>query len=247
MIGWHWSAHGQLNPIVSKRRSHEVCNELGVHDERDKEEDTTRPSSDTDHTLRQILEELRAMRQERAEDRQEVRQLRQECYDLRAVIAQQQRFTEQLDARDRECNLVVTGVPDGQESLAGMTNDMDKCKHILEIVEASDIKIAVSRLGVFDQDSARPILVRTSCRAERDRVLEKTKKLKDAGEPFKGIYIKKDVHPSVRREWSRLREAEKAEREKPINQGCDIRFDTKRRELLRNGVVIDSWRPQYFQ
>ena len=25
LIGWHWSAHGQLNPIFWKRRSHEVC------------------------------------------------------------------------------------------------------------------------------------------------------------------------------------------------------------------------------
>ena len=144
---------------------------------------------------------------------------------------------EELDARDRECNLSVTGVPDGQESLAGMTNDMDKCKHVLEIVEASDIKIDASRLGAFDQDRARTILVRTSYRAERDRVLEKTKKLKDAGEPFKDIYIKKDVHPSVRREWSRLREAEKAECEKPNNQGCDIRFDTKRR---RSSCIMES-------
>ena len=159
----------RMSPQQMRKTLTEYAHELEVHDERDKEEDTTRPSSDTDHTLHQILKELRAMRQERAEDQQEVRQLRQECYDLRAVIAQQQRFTEQLDARDRECNLIVTGVPDGQESLAGMTNDMDKCKHILEIVEASDIKIAVSRLGAFDQDRARPILVKTSCRAERDR------------------------------------------------------------------------------
>ena len=25
LIGWHWSAHGHLNPIFWKRRSHEVC------------------------------------------------------------------------------------------------------------------------------------------------------------------------------------------------------------------------------
>ena len=45
------------------------------------------------------------------------------------------------------------------------------------------------------------------------------------------VYVKKDVHPLVRKELSRLREVEKRERDKPENQGRNVRYDYKERKV----------------
>ena len=79
----------------------------------------------------------------------------------------------------------------------------------------------------------------------RSRILANAKNLKTAGEKFSRIYVKKDVHPGVRKEWQRLREAEAKEKERPENAGCDIRLDTRQRKLYRDGEVIDTWNPQF--
>ena len=91
----------------------------------------------------------------------------------------------------------------------------------------------------------RPMLVTLDSRIERDRILEKKTNLKKK-ENLKLIYVKKDLHPNVRNEWRRLFEAEKKEKERPENVGVEIRFDTRKRELLRDGIVIDSWKPTPF-
>ena len=61
------------------------------------------------------------------------------------------------------------------------------------------------------------------------------------------IYVKKDLHPATRKEWKRLRDVVAAEKAKPVNQGCAITLDYKSRQVTRDGVVIDKWRPTYFQ
>lgn len=58
---------------------------------------------------------------------------------------------------------------------------------------------------------------------------------------------KKDVHPGVRKEWKRLREAEEREKERPENVGCVIRLDTRQRKLYRDNNVMDCWDPQFFK
>ena len=80
----------------------------------------------------------------------------------------------------------------------------------------------------------------------RGGILDQAKNLKTRSEPYSKIYVKKDVHPSVRKEWQRLRDAEKTERDRPENVGCVVRLDTRERKLYRDGCVIDSWRPQSF-
>ena len=79
----------------------------------------------------------------------------------------------------------------------------------------------------------------------RSRILNNAKNLKSAGESYSRIYIKKDVHPGVRKEWERLREAEKREKERPESVGCEVKLDTRERKLYRDGVVIDGWNPQF--
>ena len=92
----------------------------------------------------------------------------------------------------------------------------------------------------------RPVLVTMATRDAKFKVLESANKLKDAGDLYNRIYMKKDVHPSVREEWKRLRSVEAAEKERPENVGCIICLDTRERKVYRDDVVIDTWNPQFF-
>ncbi|KAG0730190.1 Craniofacial development protein 2 [Chionoecetes opilio] len=90
----------------------------------------------------------------------------------------------------------------------------------------------------------RPILLMLQDETQRQYILEQAKKLKTAGEAFNKIYVKKDIHPAMRKEWKRLHDAERTEKERAGNVGCVIHFNTRERKLYRDGVVIDSWNLQ---
>ena len=102
------------------------------------------------------------------------------------------------------------------------------------------------RLGTYTGDKRRPILVEVDCKEARDRILDKAARLKQFGEDFRRIFVKKDIHPSIRSEWRRLHEAERREKERPENAGCVIRLDARERKLFRDNVVIDEWKLQGF-
>ncbi len=163
------------------------------------------------------------------------------------ILAKQQRYLEILDRKERENNLIVTGVPDENESLDGATTEEDKLKKIWSEVGVRVEMHSHRRLGRRDDgNSRRAILVTLAGKSIRDRILETTNQLKNAGEAYKKIFIKKDVHPSIRKEWKRLYDAERAEKERPENAGCVVRLDARERKLYRDGVVIDSWNLQSF-
>ena len=163
------------------------------------------------------------------------------------ILMKQQLYLEGVDRKERETNLIVLGVPEEGVAVDGAESDNDKLDKIWEKVNDESTRVFAKRLGnVAQHGRKRPILVRVRTRVDRDSVLSKAKDLKEAGETFKTIYIKKDVHPAVRKEWARLREAEKLEKEKPENQGITIPLDTRERKLYKDDVVIDSWTPHPF-
>ena len=55
-----------------------------------------------------------------------VEELQQQVNTQSAIIAKQQRYLESLDRKERECNLIVMGVPEEHEALDGATTDQDK-------------------------------------------------------------------------------------------------------------------------
>lgn len=209
-----------------------------------------------------VTEKLDALAKELAEVKQalaspnsainkKLADLQQQVNTQAEVIAKQQRFLEGLDKKERECNLVVLGVPDTNESLDGATIDVDKVKKVWCTAGASSEVVSVRRLGRADAAGgsrrSRPILVTVASRKDRDAVLDKAKNLKQcSNEAFKKVYIKKDVHPSVRAEWKRLHEAERTEKARPENVGCNIVLNFRERQLLKDGVVIDRWSLQGF-
>ena len=203
--------------------------------------------------LTDILGEMRLMRQEQKVDRDRVNKSLADQNDkvvkLTAVVAQQQRFCEGLDAKFRETNVIIMGLPDSGKAFDGKTDDSDKIKLIFSAMGIGDLNTENLRLGPAGPDKCRPILVKTASKLVRDNLLANAKKLKEKenGVPenqkvgYESVYVKKDIHPSVRREWKRLRDVETSEKAKPANQGADIKLDPKTRTILRDGVVIDKW------
>ena len=163
------------------------------------------------------------------------------------IIARQQSFLESVDRRERETRLVVFGVPDEGENLEGATTEEGKLQKVLRQIDVAPNIESITRL-VRDGGGGRkrPMLVKLSSRAARDKVLSKTGKLKDAGELYSRIYVKKDVHPSIRKGWKRLREVESTEKARPENVGCVVRLDARERKVYLDNVVIDNWNPAPF-
>ncbi len=169
------------------------------------------------------------------------------------IIAKQQQYLEYLDRKEREGNIVILGVPEEQESLEGAVTDGEKLDKIWTVVGVGGVAGVHRRLGGgLNQASggarqrARPILLTLADKNQRATILTNANRLKTAGDNYRQIYIKKDVHPSVRKEWRRLREVEAAEKAKPENVGCSIRLDPRERKVYKDNTVIDTWNAQFF-
>ena len=89
--------------------------------------------------------------------------------------------------------------------MEGATNDEDKCGRVLQALGVPEVPVTLQRLGTEVQGRQRPILARTPNKRARDFVLQNTRALKDAGPTYMRVYVKKDIHPAIRREWKRLK------------------------------------------
>ena len=158
-----------------------------------------------------------------------------------------QGMLESTDARFRATHLIIYGVPENEDTLGD--NDKDRVIKIIEKTKAlngpvGDIKI--KRLGVLSETQSWPraLHVTLTNHEQQVKILENAKNLKDESGCAK-VYIRKDTHPTVRREQNRLRKREKEEKGKSENTNCTIRYDYKRRVLLRNNQVIDRFCPSF--
>jgi hypothetical protein len=76
----------------------------------------------------------------------------------------------------------------------------------------------------------------------RKNVIESAKKLsKSNDELMKTVFIKKDTHPAIRKEYARLHKVEKEEKDKPENQGRAVYFEKETRSIKVDDVVIDKF------
>lgn len=200
-----------------------------------------------------LLDELRFLREEMAEMKklkQEVAHLSDGLEKAYKIIHNQQLFLEKLDSKERRCNLVMTGLLEDPDEIG--ETDKEKVVKVLEAVSYPDAvqteNWEMKRLlvGRENEHRKRPLLITVENQEKRDGVLRVAKSLKNVRGSLSTIYIKKDLHPAVRKEYARLRTREREEREKPVNVGANITYDRKDRVLLRDGVVIDRYQPQFF-
>ena len=188
----------------------------------------------------EVAELRRALTSPDSAINKQVQDLRAQVDRQQDIIASQQRFLEDMDRKARECNLVLLGIPDGQESLDGATTDETKIRKVWEKIGSSTGVRTSRRLGK-PGGRPRPILITVASREDRDTVLDRAKTLKEAGDTYRRVYIKKDTHPAVRERWNRLKNAEKTEKGKPENNGCNIYINFKERQLYKDGEVIDKF------
>ncbi|ELU13086.1 hypothetical protein CAPTEDRAFT_185035 [Capitella teleta] len=147
------------------------------------------------------------------------------------MIKEHQIFMEKIDAKDREKNLVVTGVPEGTY-LDAKTDEkkLERVVEKLDHIEPSGAIIRLKHLGVQAPDKNRLIL----CILESVDVRNKmVKAARNAS--LGGIRMKKDAHPAVRTEWRRLFEIKEAEEKKPENAEKRIRIDLRKCQVICDG------------
>ena len=154
-------------------------------------------------------------------------------------------------------NLVVTGIPEPRQGANPIETDRNAIDAVLAAAGCPGIAPAkVSRLGkrrVVDATNEnarpprpRPIMVSLDTAADTRQVMDNCKKLAEV-EAYKKVYIKRDTHPLIRKEWGRLRSLVKTEKEAPINQGCEIKLDYKNKVVTRDGTIIARFQSPFPQ
>ena len=172
---------------------------------------------------------------------EEVKELKETVELQSKTVHQQQVFLEHLANKDRANNLIITGIPEGD-------NDEDSVSDVITaILPREDIKVnqhfQIKRIG--DDQTARkprPLLLQFNkdVPEKRKKLLQNNKKLKDV-ENYDRVYIKPDQHPIFRKEHNRLRSVAYNERKKAENQGCNIVYKAKEGVVTKDDIVIDRF------
>ena len=173
---------------------------------------------------------------------------------IKATVAAQQKTLEDLQQDKRAKNLIITGVPEpeGNSIPDARKKDDSTIESLFTAVGCPGVCASrVTRLGKprnptpsNDNPNAepmppppRPLLVTLNSIVDVRAVTSNGHKLKDNND-FNRVYIKKDEHPLVRKEWNRLRAFARTEKAAPINVACNIRVDYKKKAVTRDGEPI---------
>ena len=174
----------------------------------------------------------------------EVSTLRDEVRQQAGALQQQQSYLEKLDMKERGKNMIIVGIP--EDTFLEKEEDSDKVHAILNMVDGIDSSqlTTIKRIGPETEDKVRPVLVSFTSMELRNKVVTAFRNLNHPS--LEGVRLKKDTHPAARREWQRLFEVKETEQKKPENIGHTISVDMKKRQVLRDDEVIDTWKPSFF-
>ena len=153
------------------------------------------------------------------------------------TIKHQQTFLERVDQKERACNLIILGVPEGANDDQEVEDTLTK----LDPAVADEIK-SVRRIGQQDPAKVRPLMVTVSKNEIRNNLVDTARGNQTLGR----VKVKRDSHPAVRAEWKRLFDLVTSEEAKPGNVGRNIRVDIKKKQVLCDDLVIDSWKTNFF-
>lgn len=142
---------------------------------------------------------------------------------------------------------MVLVIPVEGESLDDAVADTDKPEKEWEKLGVAGVECQHKRQGAHAEGGRhnRPLHLTIPQKDKQSRIFVNAKILQTIGEKFSRIFVKKGVHPGVRKEWQRLREVEVKEKERPEIAGCYIKLDTLQRKVYRHSKVIDTWNPQF--
>ena len=128
------------------------------------------------------------------------------------VIINMQSSLNSIDSASREKNVIISGLPETDLNSNGKTLSTDKQKmsFIAENINAGfnyhDIKnFTLTRIGQPNANKPRILKVKLGNKANRDKLIQASSRLKNLGEPWKKVFINYDNHPVYQRERNRLR------------------------------------------
>ena len=212
--------------------------------------------------LQDILAEVKNNSRERETMREEIKSLKADLINkvtkleetvqsLQQTAMHHQIYIEKMEHAKRSKNIFLTGIPESGQGDHDENHDRSKCEDIFSIVNASPEDIVnIKRLGRRSNETnahrPRPILVEVGSQSIRDDICKNSKELKVAGDAYKRVFLKKDMHPLVRKEFKRLQEVRRKEQDKPENIGRRITYDAKRRAVLCDDQIIDRFQPVPF-
>ena len=160
---------------------------------------------------------------------------------LKNVVVKQQMSITQMDGDKRQKNVIVRGLPENDiiENEDIYHNDIDKVKNLLSKIDvALPNGSQVERLGKQSVNYNRVTKIILNDKSERDNILENAKKLKHVEDPWKNIYLKKDLHPAILEEDKRLNKKKKDLKKEQVNNGKEVIIE--RGKLKVDGIIVDQ-------
>ena len=209
-----------------------------------------------------LKRELKSIREDLSQNREKTEVLEKKVSDLSIenvtlgkTIQHQQKFMESLDYEQRKSNVIITGVSEiddlpGVEG-AMLTSDEEKIQHVFKLIGQEGVHIAsMTRLGkpppnMGSRTRSRPIKLTLQAQAQRRNILQASRTLNSAAEPFSRIYMKRDMHPDLSKEFRRLRDVERTERANPENEGRTVRYDHTTRTVMVDDQIIDRFQAPF--
>ena len=165
---------------------------------------------------------------------------------LTNTMINMQRSLNSIDSQKRSCNLIISGLTEGQLTAENVTveSDLEKVNLILSAVGLAQPLTndeGLSRIGK-PNDNRRPRLLKVVCDSNeiREDVMKVSPKLKEKGDVLSKIFINRDAHPVYQKENGRLRkrlsDIKRTENEK--GNECDAKI--VKGKLIWNQNVIDQ-------
>ena len=127
---------------------------------------------------------------------------------------------ETLANKDRQCNIIVTGLAESENAESLLSDDRSEIVKIVNTLlpgneDANDMEI--ERLGKIETArNPRPIRVKFKSSVTRNKICASAKLLKNK-EGYRKVYVKKDTHHAIRKENARICKLVKDEKDRPEN------------------------------
>ena len=159
------------------------------------------------------------------------------------IIINMQSSLNKIDSETRVTNLMISGLSENdiKDNDIDLTDDAKKVQRLFKVMEidaegiSSEDTFEMLRIGQEKVGVTRLLKVNVQTKERRDKILERAKILKDKSDPWKKVYVKKDVHFVYAKENQRLNSKRKILRDQYPEGNIKI-YNGK---LLHDERVID--------
>ena len=172
-----------------------------------------------------------------------VKEKEQTIETMSQIIINMQTSLNKIDSDKRITNIMVAGLSENvvKHNNDELSNDAEKLERMLQVMDIDVQTLGLvetfefSRIGQENDTMTRLLKVNVKSKATRDKILEKAKELKNKDDPWKRVYVKKDVHFVYAKENQRLNNRRKELRDQ--NPEKDIKIHNGK--LLIDDCVVD--------